>query len=152
MPTEPDSDPIRVAAAALSVATEARIRAEHTRAAAADLREQSRRIRAMRPGRRPGTPVLRDNRPASQVRTEAPPRPPPRVEHPAPAASPPPEGRNVGWATCSTCGNRYAFDHAREPGRFVVELGGSPVVVCFPACPQCGKRNTAEVTPDPPPS
>jgi hypothetical protein len=79
------------------------------------------------------------------VRVDAPSRPPPRVEHPAPA-SPPPEGRNVGWATCSTCGNRYAFDHAREPGRFVVKLGGPPVVICFPVCPQCGKRKTAEVT------
>jgi hypothetical protein len=54
--------------------------------------------------------------------------------------------------TCSACGNRFTFDPDREDGRLVVERDGSEVVVCFPACPQCGKRNTAEVTPAAPPS
>jgi hypothetical protein len=57
----------------------------------------------------------------------------------------------MGSATCSACGARYAFDPDRDPGRLVVRRDGAEVVVCFPACPSCGKKNTAEVAPGRPP-
>jgi hypothetical protein len=58
----------------------------------------------------------------------------------------------MGPVTCSACGHRFEFDPDREDGQLVVERDGSEVVVCFPSCTQCGKRNTAEVAPDPPQS
>jgi hypothetical protein len=54
-------------------------------------------------------------------------------------------------ATCTACGHQYTFDPDRGQGLPVGERDGSPAIVCFPACPNCGKRNTAVVTRPPPP-
>jgi hypothetical protein len=58
-----------------------------------------------------------------------------------------PTVRDMDSATCSICGNRFAFDPDRGDGRLDVGRGDARVVLCFPACPRCGKRNTSQVAP-----